>query len=887
MRLPATRMWRGLAIALVALAALPSAAAAQSYSERTQARASLLSYWRLGETAGTVAKDARGGRNGTYVNGVALGQPGALTADPDKAPGFDGVNDTVSLPTLPSSANFTISGWQRIDAGAPNNNPLYAGIGSVRFMPRPGGFYVGVWLGGAEQVLQGVTPANTGAWVHWAMVRSGSSLTVYRNGVAVGSRAVSATALASLSGAIGRYATAYAARAGIDDVAVYSQALSATEIKGDYESRGVAPDPTDPDPTDPDPGDPPAPVDPGPTAPRYVDGGSRGGPCSDSRGAVEAADPATPWCTIGRAAVAAPAAGTVLVRAGEYARTTITGEARPETLTVKPYGTEQPVLRGLTVTRSSGYSFEGFRIIDATVLDGSTDIALRKNDISPHDVRVPSGARLTFEDNYIHDLTIPGGRCGDAVRCGYGIRISAATDVTIRGNRFVRIPADGIQMGANENVLIEDNEFADISPFIDPNEHSDAIQFYSSSRNATIRGNWIHGTIRGPILAGTTVGQAQTGLTIENNLIVPDKDWGLNLFNAPGAKVVNNTVWGAGNTESLIFRDIDGVAPTRDAQVFNNILYRFTADPAMFALEDYNLVVNGLRGGTHDIAGPPRFADQPSGDFRLVGGSPGIDAGLSTGAPDRDRTGQTRVDTPAIPNTGGGAAPHYDIGAYEFSGAYAPPGGSYSSRILGVSSLLGYWRLGESAGAVADDSKGSRDGSFQNGVVLGEPGALAGDANTAVRLDGVNDGVSLPAGPSSVDFTVEGWQRIDAGAASNNTLYGQSGAVRLMPRPNGYYVGVWLGGAEQVLQGVTAANTGNWVHWAVARAGGTLTVYRNGHAVGQRAVSATATANLSGSIGRAATIYPTKGAIDEVAVYGSALSGAELLTHHDLGRPAN
>src|SRR5690349_10319896 len=111
MKLPATRMWHGLAIGLMALAVLPSAAAADSYSERVEARSSLLSYWRLGETAGTVAKDERGLRNGTYQNGVALGQAGALTADPDKAAGFDGVNDAVSLPALPSVTNFTIEGW--------------------------------------------------------------------------------------------------------------------------------------------------------------------------------------------------------------------------------------------------------------------------------------------------------------------------------------------------------------------------------------------------------------------------------------------------------------------------------------------------------------------------------------------------------------------------------------------------------------------------------------------------------------------------------------------------------------------------------------------------------------------------------------------------------
>src|SRR5262249_32171403 len=150
-----------------------------------------------------------------------------------------------------------------------------------------------------------------------------------------------------------------------------------------------------------------------------------------------------------------------------------------------------------------------------------------------------------------------------------------------------------------------------------------------------------------------------------------------------------------------------------------------------------------------------------------------------------------------------------------------------------------------------------------------------------------NDQITAPALPATTDFTIEGWQRIDAGAAANNTLWGSLGKVRFMPRPSGFYAGVWLGGVGQIIQGVTAANTGTWVHWALTRAGSTLTVWRNGHAVGSKTVSATAPANISGSIGRTDTLYPAKGAIDEVAVYNAALSMGELLSHHDLGQPGS
>ncbi len=55
-----------------------------------------VAYWRLGETSGTTAVDAVGTQNGTYRNGVALGDGVPFRCDP--APRFDGVNDFVEIP---------------------------------------------------------------------------------------------------------------------------------------------------------------------------------------------------------------------------------------------------------------------------------------------------------------------------------------------------------------------------------------------------------------------------------------------------------------------------------------------------------------------------------------------------------------------------------------------------------------------------------------------------------------------------------------------------------------------------------------------------------------------------------------------------------------------
>lgn len=209
--------------------------------------------------------------------------------------------------------------------------------------------------------------------------------------------------------------------------------------------------------------------------------------------------------------------------------------------------------------------------------------------------------------------------------------------------------------------------------------------------------------------------------------------------------------------------------------------------------------------------------------------------------------------------------------------------GAYSSAVEGTPGLLSYWRLGESSGTTACDSFGSRSGTYQGGSVLGAPGAIAGDPDTAAGFDGTDDRVTLPAMPSSVDFAVEGWQRITDSTNVNNAIYGRYGAVRLMPRPNGYYASVWLGGQEFLLQGSSGPNVGRWVHWAFVRSGATLRVYRNGVQIaGRTDLPAATPASLSGDIAIQGG-SKAKASIDEVAVYGSALSETAVAGHYGAG----
>ena len=656
------------------------------------------------------------------------------------------------------------------------------------------------------------------------------------------------------------------------DVAVFSEALTATELDADVASAASVPAPDA-------------------NGPFYVDGSSVGGACSDARTAADAASSATPWCTLDRAVEASPLqGGTVLVRGGTYPRLTITSFSRAGQLIIRAFRGEQPRLQGLKVTNSSRLAIEGFRIDEVTELLGTVrDLTLRNNDISPRDVFVENGEDLLFEDNHIHDLemaTDPDTKNCIPPRCGYGIRIVKGKRVTFRRNLFRVIPADGIQAGEAVDYEIVDNTFDDIrvDPTQDPDEHSDAIQFYRNSQNLLISGNTFRGT-RGPLIQescekGDPPGTfAHHGLRIENNVFVRQRDFALKICNAPGLRLLNNTAWDPGQAVSRVIITTPYMETDQTTAVVaaNNIIEEFRATD-VFDVEDYNLIGDGPRAGSHDLAGPPYFADPAADDYRLVGGSPGIDAGTSGhGAPARDRDNAVRHDTPTIANSGGGPVAFYDMGAYEFNASYTPPSGTYHDVVLATPGLASYWRLGERSGVTAADVKGGRNGTYTNGVALGTVGALAAADDTAAHFDGIDDSVTLPAIPASVDFTIEGWQRMD-GTTNNTTLYGKFGRVRVMPRPSGFYVDVWVNGMAYFLQESGAPNVDEWVHWAVVRSGSTLRVFRNAVNVMTRSDLPPATAaDISGDIGRIGDRDPAAARIDEVAVYSRGLSVSELL----------
>jgi hypothetical protein len=96
----------------------------------------------------------------------------------------------------------------------------------------------------------------------------------------------------------------------------------------------------------------------------------------------------------------------------------------------------------------------------------------------------------------------------------------------------------------------------------------------------------------------------------------------------------------------------------------------------------------------------------------------------------------------------------------------------YSAVVL-AKGPVGYWRLDESGGPTAVDASGKGvNGAYHGNPTFGEPGAIAGSADTAIRLNGFSsgdyveipdmDGAPFSQPTSGAGLTVEVWMRPDA-----------------------------------------------------------------------------------------------------------------------------
>ena len=202
-----------------------------------------VSYWRLGETSGTIAGDTTVANPGTYEGPPTLGATSLVGTDQtDAAVGFDGAGDDVRVG---QSGSLDIAGAITLEAFIrPTSLPT---AGSVRSILAKTGSYA-LELNGptvAFTLLQlGVNrrlqaPAGTivaGRTYHVVGTFDGSTQRLYVNGRQVASAALSGATDVTISGVrIASWDGAQQFFAGtIDEAAIYNKTLTATQVAAHF-----------------------------------------------------------------------------------------------------------------------------------------------------------------------------------------------------------------------------------------------------------------------------------------------------------------------------------------------------------------------------------------------------------------------------------------------------------------------------------------------------------------------------------------------------------------------------------------------------------------------------------------------------------------------------
>ncbi|WP_418961287.1 LamG-like jellyroll fold domain-containing protein [Streptomyces tritici] len=237
-----------------------------SYQEGSLYRATVLdanpmSYWRLGESQGSVVHSespSRTGLNEAVYRDVTLGASPAVMGTSDTAATFDGTDSVIELPdsTLKVSAFASVEMWfkttkpgvlaslQNAQAGQqPSRFSPYLnvdGAGKLR-----GQFFTTEHIGTKPIVSTQTVTDN--AWHHVVLTSSATTQSLYLDGAHVGSLTGTVQARDDQyayigsgwgnEGWMGVPAGTYPFQGSIDDVAVYSDALDAATIAEHYAAR--------------------------------------------------------------------------------------------------------------------------------------------------------------------------------------------------------------------------------------------------------------------------------------------------------------------------------------------------------------------------------------------------------------------------------------------------------------------------------------------------------------------------------------------------------------------------------------------------------------------------------------------------------------------------
>jgi hypothetical protein len=224
-----------------------------------------------------------------------------------------------------------------------------------------------------------------------------------------------------------------------------------------------------------------------------------------------------------------------------------------------------------------------------------------------------------------------------------------------------------------------------------------------------------------------------------------------------------------------------------------------------------------------------------------------------------------------------------------------PTAMGYAGVVL-ADAPISYWRLGDAGDKAIDEAAGANNGMYMGGVMLGSPGAIAAETNTAALLNGTDayvDFGDVLGFPGNAAFSIEAWvaptslqglrgivtkSRFDnvSGVINGFRLTSLDGTVRFQR--------VSFDGDDGVASS-TALPLGRYSHIVATYDGEAMALFVDAELVGSLP-SSTPISSLGAFAVGADFMHesgPTAffaGSFDEVAVYSYALPAARITAHY-------
>ena len=880
-------------------------------------------YYRLDDNGPMMANSSGSANPASASAGTTTGIGGALSSDTDAAvePNGNVVGSDLSPVGEPTGTSpVTLEGWVRTTSAGQQTLLSYGGTSSGQSLSLMtsnslaygGGDFGVVTDNGGGYWFTPARPVDDGNWHLLDVTYDGSTLTGYMDGVTVGSAYASVT-LATTTGPLAIGGLVYCggcdppqgSNSGLDEVAMYPTALSASQILGHFTASG----------------------DTVPSAPGSVTAVVSGG---------------SNQATVSWTASTATVPGTEPAVQG-YVVTAYIGSTARNTTSVAGSATSA-TLKGLKGGTSYTFQVHGISPFGSGSVGTSS-------------AHTPTGSTTTYASTILGDSPAFYYRLDDS-----GPLITDSTGNTSLGVPYHALAGSGFVSGIAGAVS------SDGDAGVEPNGNTIGAYLVGAGEPTAGSAVTLEGWIRTTSAAFQTVvsyggtGSGQSlSLIVSNSSVYGPGSFGIytdgTSYVWSPSHPVNDGSW------HLLDVTYNGTA-TATAYLDGQLVGSVTVSPALTTTQG-PLVVGGLvycggcdqplgtNSGLDDVAVYPavlsgsaiatHFAQsghtQPGAPVLVHGAYGGSNAAtVSWGVPGPrgvpinyylvQATGGGHVanavyvlgtQTAArIDELAGGVAYTFTVSATNAWGTGPSATSTNSFSPTGVSSTYAsaviadgagpYYRFSEAHGPVfADSSSSAFEGRFDggNGVTPDQAGAVGTDP--AISLNGgccsattlTTDPTSLPTGNSA--RTVEVWVNLASSTSCATTSYCEIvgwGPTIMTGVGQEFAVATSSAGLDVITGGndVQFAYPGGtdidsaWHYLVVTYNGTTVSAYLDGSSLGSPQSFATtpSTANAVGlELGYAPyysgpTLYAWSGGLDELAIYNSALTSTQVSTHYSL-----